>query len=101
MEENATLGVVIKEDILLALNPKVEVMGAAEFKEVCGGSPNRGRQQEGGSNSGMAKTMTRKRRSYPLFDSMLTASTMVDTQGMDPTGRRQGRSSMNAKLISA
>ncbi len=34
MEENATLGVVIKENTLLASNPKVEVMGAGEFKQV-------------------------------------------------------------------
>jgi hypothetical protein len=42
MEENATLGAVIKEDTLLALNPKVEVMRSAEFEEVCGERLNRG-----------------------------------------------------------
>jgi hypothetical protein len=41
MEENGTLGAVIKEDTLLALNLKLKVMGVAEFKQVCGGSPNR------------------------------------------------------------
>jgi hypothetical protein len=53
-----------------------------------------------GSNPGTARTMTRKRRSYLLLDSMLIASTMANTQELDPSGRRRGRSSMKAELIS-
>jgi hypothetical protein len=100
LEEDARLSGIIKEDTFLTLNTIVEVVGAAELKEICRRGPDWCQEWKGGSKSGTVRTRMQKRSSYPLFDYIPTVSVMAETHGIVVTGSSMGRSSMKAELIS-